>query len=423
MVALLVGLAVGRFLTAHAPAEVAASPAATLEETIAILEDRVSVDPSDLGGRQRLGVAYLQRAAEVGDPALYTKAERVLTEAEELAPGDPRTATALGVLALARHDFEEALRLGLAARTSDPFSADPLAVVVDAEIELGRYGSAADHLQAMLDLRPALAALSRASYLRELHGDLDGAIEAMEQARLAGSGSVHDVATVTALSGQLMLTAGDLDGASAAFAEADGLAPGMTVSALGSARVALVRDDPATAAAILEATVERYPAPEAVVLLGEVYSELGRDSDAAAQFDLVRTIARLSEREGQVVDLEMARFEADHGDPARAVSLARAAYRTRPTIHAADALGWALFRSGRARAALPRIEEALRLGSRDPVLRYHGARVLAANGKEPRAAKELEVALAHRFALSPVQLDEAIRLAGELGVDDLRGES
>ena len=40
-------------------------------------------------------------------------------------------------------------------------------------------------------------------------------------------------------------------------------------------------------------------------------------------FDLVRTIARLQEDSGQVVDLEMARFEADYGDTARALSLAR----------------------------------------------------------------------------------------------------
>jgi tetratricopeptide (TPR) repeat protein len=200
-VAVLAGLAVGRFLTARAGPEVATSPAATsLVETIAILEDQVSVDPGDAGARQRLGIAYLQRAAEVGDPTLYTAAERVLGEAEELAPGDARTVTALGVLALARHDFDEALRLGLAAHADDPFSSDPLAVVVDAEVELGDYQAAANHLQQMLDLRPGLAALSRTSYLRELHGDLKGAIEAMEQARLAGSGSVFDLALVTACS-------------------------------------------------------------------------------------------------------------------------------------------------------------------------------------------------------------------------------
>ena len=54
--------------------------------------------------------------------------------------------------------------------------------------------------------------------------------------------------------------------------------------------------------------------------------------------------------------MELALFEADHGDPARAVAMARAAYSRRPTIHAADAPAWALHRAGHdaaaARAAL-----------------------------------------------------------------------
>jgi tetratricopeptide (TPR) repeat protein len=416
-VAVLAGLAVGRFLTARAGPEVAEVPAAvSLVETIAILEDQVSVEPGDAGARQRLGIAYLQRAAEVGDPTLYAAAERVLGEAKKLAPGDARTVTALGVLALALHAFDEALRLGLAAHADESFSADPLAVVVDAEVELGDYRSAANHLQQMLDLRPGLAALSRTSYLRELHGDLEGAIEAMEQARLAGSGSVFDVALVTALSGNLMLSKGDVVGAESAFAEAAQLAPDLSLAEVGRARVELARGNLDAATEGLADSVERFPAPEAVILLAETLAVQGRQAEADTQLELVRTITRLQQDSGQVVDLEMARFEADHGDPVRALSLAREVYRIRPTIHAADVLGWAIFRSGRPRAALPRTEESLRLGSLDPVLRYHAAAVFFANGREERAADELEVALTHRFALSPTQLEEALTLATEVGV-------
>jgi hypothetical protein len=152
-----------------------------------------------------------------------------------------------------------------------------------------------------------------------------------------------------------------------------------------------------------------------VILLAETLAVQGRQAEADPQFELVRTIARLQQDSGQVVDLEMARFEADHGDPARALSLAREVYRIRPTVHATDTLGWALFRSGRQRAALPRSEEAIRLGSLDPVLRYHAAAVFFANRQEGRAADELQVALTHRFTLSPTQMEEALTLAAELG--------
>jgi tetratricopeptide (TPR) repeat protein len=209
---------------------------------------------------------------------------------------------------------------------------------------------------------------------------------------------------------------GDLRGAETAFVEAARLAPNLSLAAVGHARVQLAQGNLEEAAQGLSDSVVRFPTPEAVILLAETLAAQRRQAEADVRFDLVRTIARLQEDSGQVVDLEMARFEADHGDPARALSLARKAYRTRPTVHAADTLGWALFRSGRPGTALPRIEEALRLRSLDPVLHHHAAAIFFANGQANRAADELGVALAHRFTLSPPQLEEALTLAAELEV-------
>src|ERR1700740_3786276 len=52
-----------------------------------------------------------------------------------------------------------------------------------ANIELGNYKEAEDAAQLMLDLRPGnLPGLTRAAYLRELFGDLDGSPELMHVA-------------------------------------------------------------------------------------------------------------------------------------------------------------------------------------------------------------------------------------------------
>ena len=91
----------------------------------------------------------------------------------------------------------------------DPFNSQALLVLVDAEIELGKYEEAAIDLQRLLDLKPALPALSRTSYLRELHGDLRGAEEAMIQALTAGSRSNFDLAVTTTLLGDLYLKRGE----------------------------------------------------------------------------------------------------------------------------------------------------------------------------------------------------------------------
>ena len=68
-----------------------------------------------------------------------------------------------------------------------PRSAAGTACVGDAALELGQYERAVEAFQAMIDLRPDLASYSRVAYARELHGDLPGAIEAMQRAVNAGA--------------------------------------------------------------------------------------------------------------------------------------------------------------------------------------------------------------------------------------------
>src|SRR5205807_8990054 len=59
-------------------------------------------------------------------------------------------------------------------------------VLVDALVELGRYDEATAAAQVMTDMRPDLSSYSRISYLRELHGDTNGAMAAMRLAIQAG---------------------------------------------------------------------------------------------------------------------------------------------------------------------------------------------------------------------------------------------
>ena len=63
----------------------------------------------------------------------------------------------------------------------------------------------------------------------------------------------------------------------------------------------------------------------------------------------MRAEQRLLGRAGVNTDAELAIFEADHGDRARGVRLARRAWAAAPGVRSADALGWALTRAGRPR--------------------------------------------------------------------------
>jgi len=83
---------------------------------------------------------------------------------------------------------------------------------------------------------------------------------------------------------------------------------------------------------------------------------------------------------------------------------------------AADARAWALHRLGRDPAAKRFVDEALRLGSRDPLLRYHAGAIEAALGDVTAARRDLELALATDPGFSATGAAEARRLLETLGV-------
>ena len=414
---MIAGVAIGRFVAYEAPRSATPPVGAGQPASIESLEQRVAANPDDAGGWQALGVAYLQRAAEVGDPSFYGLAEQALDQAATLAPSDPTVTLGQGALALALHQFPEALELGTRVTASLPSSPDALAVLVDAQVEMGRYEEAEASLQRMLDLRPGLPALARASYLRELHGDLPGAIEAMTRAEGAGSGP-YDLAATAALLGNLHLRVGDLAAAEGAYERALRASPGLVLAEVGRARLLAASDRPDEAIEALQGVVKRFPAPEAVILLGDLSALQGDSAAAEEAYALVGAIAALQRDAGQVVDLEMALFEADRGDDrARALELARQAYEVRPdSVFTADALAWALLQAGDPAGALPYLDQALRLGTADPLVRYHAAEIHLALGNPDAARAELAQALSGTPWFSVRYHDRAQQLADELGV-------
>jgi tetratricopeptide (TPR) repeat protein len=350
----------------------------------------------------QLASAYLQRARETADPTYYAKADGLLTTAREKAPADAEVLIAAGSLALSRHDFRGAFDLATRAVTAGPSRPAAHGVLVDALTELGRDDAALAAAQRMIDLRPDLASYSRVSYLRELHGDLDGAIEAMTLAIQAGAPTSEGTAWCDVQLGNLYFAKGDLDAAQRAYERADRRLGGYAHALAALARLDAMRGDLAKAAQLYERAVERLPLPEYVGALGDVYARLGESAAAAREFGLVEVERRLFIANGVRVDADLALFDTDHGvDLARAVDVARAEYAIRPSVHVADILAWAEYRSGDVAGAQTHAAEALRLGSQDPLMLYH-AGVIAQAAGDPRRADELlrrSAALNPRFSL------------------------
>jgi pentatricopeptide repeat protein len=393
-------------LPGGAVAPAVARPVADTGAEIARLQAAVRAAPRDAGPRVELAAAYLQRARETGDPGFYDRADGLLRAALARRPGDPDALVASAGLALSRHDFRSGLALARRARAARPDALAAYPALVDALVELGRFGAAERVLQQMIDAKPTLAGYARASYLRELHGDLDGAVQAMRAAIAAGGPARESVASVQALLGGLELARGNPGAARAAYRAAVAVVPGYPAAEAGLARLAAAGGDLDGAVRRWRALATRLPLPEYVIGHGEALLAAGERAAGRRELALVSAQQRLVAG-GVNVDSELAVFEADHGDAARAVVLARRAWRAAPGLRAADARGWALTRAGRPEAGLRWARRALALGSRDAVFRYHAGIAALAAGRPGEGRAHLRVALEGGLAGWPLHAIKA----------------
>ena len=405
----------------HAPSTSAllapAAGARSLDATIVSLQDRLRTVPGDWRGYASLGLAYVAQARVTGNPSWYPRAEGVLARSLEINGDDNvEGALGLGVLDLARHDFASALRQGRRASALDPYSADAYGVIGDALLELGRYDEAFDAFQTMVDTRPDLASYARVAYARELVGDVGGARRAMRMA-FDAAGTPADAAWTAYQLGELAFGSGDVGSARGWYERGLDLDPSYVPNLAGLARVAWARGDDRLAIARYAGAVARYPSPEFVVALADLYRATGRDDLAEQQEAVVDALRDLAIANGVNVDLELAVYDADHGDPSGALAAARAEWSRRRSVHVADAYAWALYASGRPERASAFAERALALGTRNALFLFHAGMIRLELGDEDGARRYLSRALATNPSFSILHADEAARVLATLEAD------
>ncbi len=340
------------------------------------LEGRVSRDP---GNGDRLGVlalAYLQRARETGDPTYYRLADLALRRAEKAGGTAALVLQGEASLANTRHRFRLGLRIARRELALDRYNGSADAALGDALLNLGRYGAAFKVYDHMALLAPGVASFTRVAAARELIGRPAGAVEADRLAIESGSSVPENLAWARVQLGNVEFNMGRLAPAAAAYRRALRGLPGYVHAEAGLARVEAARGRSRRAIARFRGVVDVLPIPQYVIWLGDTYRASGQRAAARREYALVGAIERLFAANGVRTELQTALFDLDHRHGVdAALARARTAYASAPSIYAADAVAWGLFRTGRCAQARAYSQQALRLGTRDALLIFHRAMI------------------------------------------------
>jgi tetratricopeptide (TPR) repeat protein len=340
-----------------------------LTRTIAEMDVRLASKPVDASAAVMLADALLRQARVTGNAGLANQAELALARVLARDPDHYYARRMLSAVLLSQHRFRDAINAAeraLQVRRDDPWLHG---VIGDAHLELGEYELAFAAFDTMLRRRPDAAAYARASYARELQGDLTGAIEFMRMALEATSArDPESLAWHHAQLGQLYLALDRTDAARQEFRHADFVFPDHPLAGEGLARVMIANGEHAAALARLRMLLGRAPSPALMALAGDQLVALGRADEAERQY-------RLAEAAWQTDVPEPARlalFLAERGRRIPdAVRFAEVAAAERADIFTADALAWAYFKTGRVEEAQAAITRALRTGSRDRTIHRH----------------------------------------------------
>ncbi|RZL13265.1 MAG: tetratricopeptide repeat protein [Hymenobacter sp.] len=351
---------------------------------------KLRADPSDQKSRLLLAEAYMQEGRVTGNHPYYDAAAMQLLQ--DVLKTDPQNFEALccqASLSLTQHHFSQGLALAQQAQQLNPQSGYVYGLLTDANVELGRYEEAVKMADKMNQVRPDLAAYARVSYLREIYGDLPGAIQAMDMAVKAGYTGLEQTEWSRVALGHLHEVSGHLDQAAGYYQQALVLRPNYAYALAGLARVAAARHDYTTAINNLNqarATVKDYAFTDELV---DVYRLNNQPAEAAKMaresVDMLAEAAQQAnddEQLGHYTDRELAYAYLKTNDLEKALTHAKIEYARRPdNIDVNETLAWVHYKRGEYAEAQRYMQVARRTNSQNPVLLCRAGLILTKIGK------------------------------------------
>ena len=355
-------------------------------QRIAAAEKAIEKDPGRYQAYNDLALALARRARETSDPIWYARADEAIQKSLRLEPNNYEARKVQAWVLLGKHEFHAALKAAQALNRRMPDDVLVYGFLADANAELGNYKEAEEAAQWMLDMRPGnIPGLTRAAYLREMFGDIDGAIDVMNRAyQQTPPAEVEDRAWILTQLAHLELTRSRPEPAEALLQEALKLFPDYHYALANLAQVRTSQRRFAAAVDLLRRRYQLAPHPENLYALAEALERAGRAQEAAGAYTEFEQLARREMEGADNANRELILYYAGPGkNPAEAVRIARKETARRRDVYTLDAYAWALHAHQEHQEARKQIQAVLAVGIRDPHILAHA---WAITGDRPQPA-------------------------------------
>jgi tetratricopeptide (TPR) repeat protein len=371
--------------TSAASAEPKLSPA---ERSIAQARKLLETKPNDFEAYNALALGLSRRARETSDVTYYAQGEDALQKSFAISPDNFDGQRIRVWLLLGRHEFGAALEAATKLNRKMPDDVMLYGFLTDANVELGNYKDAETAAQWMLDLRAGnMPGLTRAAYLRELFGDVEGSLDLMNMAyQSTPPGEVEDAAWIVTQMAHLNLAIGKIDQAEQLSQQALAMFPGYHYALGNLAKVRIQQKRYGEAVDLLRQRYQAAPHAENLFDLAQALKFAGREEEAQKAFAEFEQKSLLETNRADNSNHELVLYYADYAhQPAKALEVARREYARRHDVFTLDCYAWALHQNGQNQEALKQINTALAVGIRDAKIFRHAGELALATGDHAMA--------------------------------------
>lgn len=374
----------------YSPVPAAAGPIASgfrdradRDVQIRVWRQALDADPISAIALGQLAALHLQRAREGGTYDDYVQAETYARRSlARRTQRNANTAATLVSILLAEHRFVDARAAAESLVLREPDVPEYRAALGEVAMELGDDAQAERMFRSVWQDRGSLSIAARLARWLELTGHVPEARRLLVDARAAAMAR-RDVPSETkawfALRlGDLELRAGRDRAAAAAIGEGMSIEPGDPRLLSAMARLAAARDDQDEVIRWGEQAIGLQLDPATLGIVGNAYAAKGDTARAAEYF---RTLEVAVSMQPGAYHRAWSLYLLDHDVRVRDVlQRAKAELAERKDIYGWDVYAWALEKSGRRAEARAAMQQALRLGTRDPLLARHARQIGLADG-------------------------------------------